>query len=72
MKLDKLCNHYRKPGWLEKSLYNDLQQLSQQNVLVNHLLVPTMVNSHVLDLAYITTSFPVHSCRIISDIGYVT
>ena len=72
MKLDKLCNHYRKPGWLEKSLYNDLQQLSQQNVPVNHLLVPTMVNSHVLDLAYITTSFPVHPCRIISDIGYVT
>nr|POF03247.1 hypothetical protein CFP56_55584 [Quercus suber] len=25
MKLDKLCNHYRKPDWLEKTLYTDLQ-----------------------------------------------
>nr|POE76510.1 putative ribonuclease h protein [Quercus suber] len=24
-KLDKLCNHYRKPNWLEKTLYTDLQ-----------------------------------------------
>ena len=71
-KLDKLCNHYRKPDWMEKTLYTDLQQLAQQDVLVNHLLVPTVVNSHVLDLAYITTSFPVHHCRMISDNGYVT
>ena len=71
-KLDKLCNHYRKLDWLEKTLYIDLQHLSQEDVLVNHLLVPTVVNSHVLDLAYITTSFPVHHCRMISDNGYVT
>ncbi|KAL0001694.1 hypothetical protein SO802_015475 [Lithocarpus litseifolius] len=71
-KLDKLCNHYRKPVWWEKTFYTDLQKLSQQDVLVNHLLVPTVVNSHVLDLAYITTSFPVHHCRMISDYSHVT
>ncbi|KAL0006201.1 hypothetical protein SO802_013762 [Lithocarpus litseifolius] len=71
-KLDKLCNRNRKPVWSEKTFYTDIQKLSQQDVLVNHLLVPTVVNSHVLDLADITTSFPVHHCRMTSDYSHVT
>uniref|UniRef100_A0A7N2MCL4 RNase H type-1 domain-containing protein n=1 Tax=Quercus lobata TaxID=97700 RepID=A0A7N2MCL4_QUELO len=40
-----------------------------QGLIVSHLFVPTVVISHVLDWAYITTSFPVHHCRL--NPGYV-
>ena len=62
--LDQICNHSRKPAWLKQTLYSDLQQLNLQVLFVSHLLVPSLVTSHVLDLAYITTFFPVHHCRL--------
>ena len=64
---DQFCNHTRKPDWMEKTLCSDLQQLKFQGLLVNHLLVPRIVISHVLKLAYITTACPVHHCRLNPD-----
>lgn len=65
--LDQICNHSRKLAWLEQTLYSDLQQLNLQGLFVNHLLVPSLVTSYVMDLAYITASFPVHHCRLNQD-----
>lgn len=61
--LDQICSHFRKPNWMETTLCSDLQQLNLQGFLTNHLLVPSVVISHVLYLAYVTTSFPIHHCR---------
>ena len=64
--LDQVCNQTRKPTWLEQTLFSDLHHLHLQGLIVNHLFV---VISHVLDWAYITTSFPVHHFRL--NPGYV-
>ena len=67
--LDQVCNQTRKPTWLEQTLFSDLHHLHLQGLIINHLFVPTVVISHVLDWAYIITSFPVHHFRL--NPGYV-
>ena len=67
--LDQVCNQTRKPTWLEQTLFSDLHHLHLQGLIVNHLFVPTVVISHILDWAYITTSFPIHHFRL--NPGYV-
>ena len=62
--LVQVCNRSRNPSWLEQTLISDLNQLQQQGLTTNYLFVPKEVISHVIDLAYITTCFPVHHCKV--------
>ena len=50
------------PAWQEQTFISDTRQLKQQGMLVNFILVPTVIISHVLDLAVAvrTTSFLMH------------
>ena len=62
-RLMQICSQRSKPTWLEQTLILDLNQLQQQG-LINHLFVPKEVISNILPLAYITTCFSVHHCRL--------
>ena len=58
----QIYNNSRMPAWQEQTFVSDTRQLKQQGMLVNFILVPTVIISHVLDLAVAvrTTSFPMH------------
>ena len=62
-RLVQICSQMSKPTWLEQTLILDLNQLQQQG-LINHLFVPKEVISDILPLAYMTTCFSVHHCRL--------
>ena len=63
----QICNGARKPTWQELTLITDLNHLHQQGLLTLCCWVPKLVLARVLDLAFITTCFPVHLCRIIPN-----
>ena len=62
--LTQVCNQNREPSSLEKNLLLDLNQFRAQGLTTNFLFVPRDVVAHVIDLAYVTTCFPVHRCRL--------
>ena len=63
--LVQVCNRERNPSWLlERTLLSDLNQFMQQGLATHYLFVPKEVISRVIDLAFITTCFPVHHCRL--------
>ncbi|XP_050241346.1 uncharacterized protein LOC126690274 [Quercus robur] len=62
--LTQVCKQYREPSWHQKTLIADITHLRNQGIHIDFHFVPTYVVSHVTDLAYITTCFPAHRCRL--------
>lgn len=62
--LTQVCNQTRERNWMEKNLLLDLNQFRAQGLIVDFHFVPKDVVAHVIDLAYVTTCFPVHKCRL--------
>ena len=62
--LTQVCKQNREPSWLEKNLLADLNQFRAQGLTIDFLFVPRDVVAHVIDLAHVTTCFPVHRCRL--------
>ena len=62
--LTQVCKQYREPSWHQKTLIADITHLRNQGIHIDFHFVPTYVVSHVTDLAYINTCFPVHRCRL--------
>ena len=56
----QIHNNSRAPAWQEQTFVSDMRQLKQQGMLVNFVLVPKFIVSHVLELAIRTTSYRVH------------
>lgn len=63
-RLGQICNGSKKPTWQEHTLVTDLNQLQQQGLSTLFFCFPRLVLSRVVDLAYITTCFPVHLCTL--------
>ena len=63
-RLEQICNNARTPIFQELTLCSDLTQFQQQGLITFSFVVPNFVLSRVLDLAFITTCFPVHLCRL--------
>nr|POE58790.1 hypothetical protein CFP56_62346 [Quercus suber] len=59
------CNLLGTPYWQEQSLTSDLLRLQQQGMTIHYFFVPMIMISLVIELAAITTSFPVHFCRLL-------
>ena len=63
-RLEQICNKARTPILQELTLCSDLTQFQQQGLITFSFVVPNLVLSRVIDLAFITTCFPVHLCRL--------
>lgn len=62
-RLEQICNGSKSPMWQEHTFITDLNQL-QQGLNALSFCVPRLVLSRAIDLADITTYFPVHLCRL--------
>ena len=62
-RLEHICNGSKSPMWQEHTFITDLNQL-QQGLNALSFCVPRLVLSRAIDLADITTYFPVHLCRL--------
>ena len=63
-RLEQICNNARTPIFQELTLCPNLTQFQQQGLITFSFVVPNFVLSRVIDLAFITTCFPVHLCRL--------
>ena len=63
-RFEQICNGAKKPTWQELTLITDMSHLHQQGMITFCFCVPRLVLSRVIDLAYTTTCFPVHLCRL--------
>ena len=62
--LSQVCKLYKQPSWHQKTLIADLNHFRNQGLHLDFLFVPRYVVGHVYDLAFITTCFPVHRCKL--------
>lgn len=64
-RLVQRCNLLGTPSWQEQCLTSDLLRLQQKGMTIHSFFVPRIMISHVIELVAITTSFPVHFCRLL-------
>lgn len=62
-RLVQICNQGKNLTWTEQNLVADLTHLQQLGLTTHYLFVPKDIISHVIDLAVITTCFPVSHYR---------
>ena len=62
--LSQVCKLYKQPSWHQRTLIADLNHFRNQGLHLDFLFVPRYVVGHVYDLAFITTCFPVHRCKL--------
>ena len=60
----KVCKLYKQPSWHQRTLIADLNHFRNQGLHLDFLFVPRYVVGHAYDLAFITTCFPVHRCKL--------
>ena len=63
----QICNQGKDQTWTEQNFVADLNHLQQLGLTTHYLFVPKDISSYIIDLAAITTCFPVRQCRLNPD-----